>query len=471
MTPKNIFIFIIILIFYFSNIVQIKATNETCFIVTAYYSPLPNQSHYFKWDYFLEKILNWNWTNWASWKPVFSWMLRAPKNYEFWTKIFIPWLWVWEVSDRWWAIVASDAPDSRWYLYDRIDVWMWYWEKGLARALTWWKKTICWAKIMPNDTKNSIDINNIPRDLSVLDNLDKSEINIFAIDIWVESPIEHTKKLHEYLNSIWLYNWNINSKYNKDTVIAVYKFQLKNWIVNSPKNNWAWIWWEQTRYKAKLIEDQKKALFSKNQSKKNNNLNHNVLSKNITPESKNEDIKELQDFFTYLWLYKWKITWNFEDIKEVIINYQLKNNIIKSKDDEWAWYFWPKTRKIAFNDYIKKQNEEKISLIKKSIDEKVKNFLNSIWSPKRWQTWENVRSLQKLLSILWYFKVKDTAIFWQITTNAIINYQIDKWIIKSKNDIWAWIFGPKTKESLKNDLTQILINQALKKQNMIAYKN
>ena len=72
--------------------------EEWYFVVTAYYSPLPNQKYYYTGNYESEVKLNWNWTHWASWKEVFSWMLAAPKTYEFGTKVYLEWLGVWEVS-------------------------------------------------------------------------------------------------------------------------------------------------------------------------------------------------------------------------------------------------------------------------------------------------------------------------------------------------------------------------------------
>ncbi len=57
------------------------------FIVTAYYSPLPNQNFYLKGNYEAEKILNGNGTNGASGKPVFVGMIAAPKTYAFGTHI------------------------------------------------------------------------------------------------------------------------------------------------------------------------------------------------------------------------------------------------------------------------------------------------------------------------------------------------------------------------------------------------
>jgi hypothetical protein len=51
------------------------ASNETSiektFIITAYYSPLPDQGFYLKGNFEAEKRLNGNGTNGASGKPVF----------------------------------------------------------------------------------------------------------------------------------------------------------------------------------------------------------------------------------------------------------------------------------------------------------------------------------------------------------------------------------------------------------------
>jgi hypothetical protein len=59
------------------------------FIVTAYYSPLPNQSYYLKGSYEADLVLNGNGTNGASGKEVYIGMLAAPKKYPFGTKIHL----------------------------------------------------------------------------------------------------------------------------------------------------------------------------------------------------------------------------------------------------------------------------------------------------------------------------------------------------------------------------------------------
>ncbi len=136
------------------EIKEVIVWTKTKFVVTAYYSPLPFQEKYFKWNYEDEIKLNGHWIRWASWKPVSPWFIAAPKNYKFGTKIKLEGLWVWVVEDRWWAIVNSW---ERWYEYDRLDIWMWYWDIWLQRALKWWKKTVDW-EIMSEDTEVSIKL-------------------------------------------------------------------------------------------------------------------------------------------------------------------------------------------------------------------------------------------------------------------------------------------------------------------------
>lgn len=73
------------------------------------------------------------------------------------------------------------------------------------------------------------------------------------------------------------------------------------------------------------------------------------------------DVKKVQEIFSDLWEYAWPISWNYKDVENYIISYQLSNNIISSKTEAWAWWFGPKTRAQAKNDY--------------------ENFLDSGWKP------------------------------------------------------------------------------------------
>lgn len=323
-------------------------------------------------------------------------MLAAPKKYSFWTKIKLEWLWIWEVSDRWGAIVQAW---ERNFKYDRIDIWCGYWEKWLQRAMYWGNRKVKW-KIVNKSDKNSLNMNTIP------------------------SPR-------------WtIFNARENPNYNK---VILKKLEIEEKIYLSSTNF--------TIKKYNTIDNQN--LFSK-------------------PIKNYKEVKTLQKILIEMKLYSWKIDWEYSNIRKIILDYQLKNNLINKYSDIWAGNFWPKTRKSLKQKYniflekkiieeekAKKEEEKKILLEKqKKIKlEKYTKEINSLWIIRFWNVSHEVRELQIILKKLWFFKYKDTAIFWIHTKEALIKYQISKKLIKNRNSIWTGIFWPNTKKYLIKDLS------------------
>lgn len=246
---------------------ELPAEWERYFIVTAYYSPLPWQLRYTTGSYSGDIRLNWKWTHTASWKPVFTGLLAAPRNYKFGTKIFLEWIWIWSVEDRWWAIVNAG---ERGFSEDRIDIWMWYGDEWLNRALKWWKRKIKWQIVDWNYSVNAQ---------------------------FVTSPIE---KYHDL----------------------------------------------------KIDAD--------------------------TPNT--DSVKKLQQLFSDIGLYSWEINGNFEDIRSILIDYQLEKNIIDSRDSYQAGHFWPKT----------------------------------------------LTALRKEFWVDWFFREPDTIVQWDILISKVRKEQLDR---------------------------------------------
>lgn len=473
----KILLLIIVLNIQYINISNANSSYDTFFVVSAYYSPLPNQNHYLTWDYEKEIRLNWRWIRWASWKEVFTWMIAAPSKYKFWTKIQLEWLWVWSVEDRWWAIVPAG---QRWYKYDRIDVWMWYWEEWLKRALNWGKKTVKW-KILSSDSQVSIKVWKLPAPESAVRRLTKIP-TVFDKWLWIKSNPLDIERLKIFLSEIWLYNWEINWIYSKDLIDLIYNFQIEHKLIKPNTNYWAGYWWNETRKKVLIMyrnwEFQKKNNTITYNWEKTSEKPKDIFSINIWEESSNENIKQLQKLFSEIWKYNWDIDWIYENIKENIISYQIEKWLIKHKSNRWAWYFWPKTRASVKKDYDlvianKKEEEkknEKIEIIKKEVEETVNEHISKIWTPKKWQVWVNIRLLQKTLKTLGHFEVKDSAIFWPITEQSLISYQLEKWIIKDKTTVWAWIYWPQTQKSIKEDLYEKLLSFRMKESDLVALK-
>jgi len=197
------------------------------FIITAYYSPLKWQRRYTTWSYYWDIRLNWWWHTTASWKKVFPWLLAAPKNYKFWTKIFLEWIWVWSVEDRWWAIVNAW---DRWHTSDRIDVWMWYWDEWLARALKWWKREVKWEILWSDNFASNVEFKNSPA------------YKYQTLLVTSKSSKQDVIKLQTLFKNINTYNGPLDWKYSsiKDDLIW---FQLKNKIIKTRYQFYAWLFW------------------------------------------------------------------------------------------------------------------------------------------------------------------------------------------------------------------------------------
>ena len=360
---KKILAAIIITLLLVPNfILKAEAKNTWYFVVTAYYSPLPNQNFYLTWNYKSEKRLNWQWIRWASWKWVFSGMLAGPKNYKFWTNIYLEWLGVWEISDRWWAIVSAW---NRWYRNDRIDVWVWYGDEWLRRALYWWKRTIKW-RIINKNNEVTLDYNIISAPKWATTWL-KTVPNIFKKWIGKWSNYTNVVKLQTLLKETWLYNWKMDWIYNNTIIDIIYSFQIKNWLIKSWRSYWAGYWWWTTR---KLFL--KKYLnwdFDKNTSYKKEIINTkkelNIFS---WPVNNIDKIKKLQEILNALGYYNWKITWVKKDIIDPIYDFQKSQGIVKYTYSPWAWSYWPKTRSSLekeykiYQDKIEKERKEKIKI-------------------------------------------------------------------------------------------------------------
>ena len=442
------------------------------FIVTAYYSPLPNQKSYLKWTYEKEIKLNGRGIKWASGRRVFPGMLAAPKNYKFWTKIYIEWLWIWTVEDRGAAIVNAW---NRGYKNDRIDVWVWYWDEGLKRALYWGKRRVRWH-IMSRNSKNSININKIPSPSWVTKNLN-SLPNIFDIGIWIKSTKKIILQLQKFFNHIWLYNWGFDWIYNDRIISIVYDFQSNNNLIKSPYDYWAWYWGIRTRelffkkYKNWEFEKENKKIIKTLDLNKKEDKYIKIFNNPLNWEN---SIKYLKEVFNKLFSYSGEINNFYDDkLKSVIFDYQLKKWLLDSESSLWAGYFWPKTRGFLKKEYLqflkneklKKDIKNKFIIIQNNSLTKASNKVSSIWwNPKYWDISSGTRELQILLSDLWYFEHKDTAFFWKKTLDSIIDYQIEKRIIFNKSSPWAWIYWPKTRKSLISDLKASFVEKSLKEE-------
>ena len=348
---------LLIILFWTTYSINLAWCYKKYFKVSAYYSPIARQTIYYRWSYQAEVKLNWRWIRWASWKRVFNWMLAWPKKYKFWTKIYFPWLGVWQVEDRGNAIVSAG---NKWQKYDRIDIWVGKWDKALMRALSFWKHIRIWY-VCPTYKKLKVwfDYSKFP----IFSNFFQKTIWGIWLFMWRKDA--WVKVLQIYLKELGYFHYKEATGYfGPITKKALIQFQKDNWI----KTKYYWYFGPKTREKLKDIL-KKKWLYKENQIKKTNIIKTRKnkikkIKKDLTLLRrwlcywyKTYEVKILQTYLAKLWYYKWKINWYYnEETLKAVAKFQIKHNIISKQNAYLAGYFWPKTRtvfkKIIQNKFI-----------------------------------------------------------------------------------------------------------------------
>ncbi len=62
-------------------------------------------------------------------------------------------------------------------------------------------------------------------------------------------------------------------------------------------------------------------------------------------------VKEVQRIYNKLGYYDGRTSGDYEDVIEAVIAYQLDTGVLSSREDDGAWWFWPKTRAQTKKDY------------------------------------------------------------------------------------------------------------------------
>ena len=94
---------------------------------------------------------------------------------------------------------------------------------------------------------------------------------------------------------------------------------------------------------------------NKNTTTKTVNVNNSIFDKQVFIDSPYGDVREVQWIYKALWYYKWELTWDYHDLIESVVKYQLDKWIISARWDAWTGNFWPKTRaqtKLDYNKYL-----------------------------------------------------------------------------------------------------------------------
>lgn len=368
------------------------------FKVTAYYSPLLWQELYYKPTYEEEIRLNGRWTNWASWAPVFNWMIAAPKSYAFGTTIRFPWWGVWQVEDRWQAIVHKWERSQP---YDRVDIWVWRGEEWLRRALSFGVQYIE-GFVCEGDTAGAVwfDFDALPYYEDFLNTTLRSvSLQPWRRDLFVKS-------LQGYLSALWFIDESGQTgEYSRATKAAVCMFQQKH-LGLSPSHEACWWFWPQTRRTMRdIVTKQWIKLWS-----------------TLTLPNSGESYVESDE--SGMW----------DESDQWDVDGQWDSNVLWDADEQWehavSWGL-----RIVKNDTGEQQTIRVYSFDKP--------FIKGMRD-------REVYILQKKLAWLGYYNQWSfTGVYDAATISAVYKFQREYWILDWTEPLAVrWWFGPSTRNTI-----------------------
>ena len=384
----------------YQNVLAAPVTigESRSFVVSAYYSPLPNQDEYVWGSYEADKRMNGEGNRSADFTKVYPGMIAAPSSYEFGTKIKIPGFGIGTVHDRGGRIFE-------WKNADRIDIWMGYGDDGRKRALQWGIKTVT-GTIMPANTPDNVQMNFMSKESQIktakntksirsIKNNTENNLENNSKTLYLGLKSESVRNLQKFLIRQNLLHVEATGYYGEKTKEAVYLFQLKKNIVSNKNQTGAGVFGPTTRKHAEKVWTQKlvpetKIITASNitsvishqkqeitihkisDESEKYNPDYAVIKPNLQLGDNGEAVKRLQLVLKGMNFYSKNPTGLYDkNTADAVYKYQIQNNIVSNKTQTGAGRFGPQTYSMMVNTLLQKRNQaSKIS----------KNLITSDWA-------------------------------------------------------------------------------------------
>lgn len=415
-------------------VVAVQAPIEKEFVITAYYSPLPDQCCYVKGSFEADKILNGNGTHGASGQPVYPGMIAAPKSYPFGTRIALPGLGiVGTVHDRGGAIVEKEG-------YDRLDIWMGEGEEGLARALAFGVQRVKGVVHFPGAAQPAEKLN--------LTSFSAPSQRLVAYAVPQDRTMltMHPKKgdrspsaraLQERLASLGYFNHAITGLYGDVTEQSLKAFQL-DFGLEEPSDTLT----ERTGAYLEAASERVSA--------------RDALITEVDRSSSPSAVLDAKRTLRFLGYYRGRTTGIYDDaLASAILKFQQDNRLVGGPGLPGAGRIGPITKRTVLKAWEKKivaSRAERLLLLVQ-VERKL---AESGRRPERFagmgEKGDHVTVLQKFLVARKYLSPQSiSGWFGPQTLKAVLAYQLDRKVIPSSADPAAGFVGPATLATMQKE--------------------
>lgn len=410
---------------------------EQRFVITAYYSPLPDQCCYFRGSYDEEITFNGKGIQGADGTGVYPGMIAAPQAYAFGTRIDLGTIGIGTVHDRGGRIIewGEDA--------HRIDLWMGYGEEGLARAMAWGVRTVK-GTVYPVGTQapsESWDIHSFDADSALLANLPKTDPITLLAGLNFGENVFGVRTLQKALQDEGYFDERINGQFGPATKASLARFKSEYGLAGDGTST----------------DHADAATLLAANGIKNGNLP--LLSVGLQEGMQGADVRQGQKLLRYLGYYRGRTDGVFdENFRDAVIRFQLETGVIASATDTGSGRIGPSTRTAV----LKRWKIQIVSLKAKNIvvKSRIVGHVKEQALPQKLlangDRGADVRRLQSFLVDLNYLPSSDmTGTFGNRTEAALIRYQQDHSVITNASSKGAGVFGPATKLAMTRDLIDL----------------
>lgn len=398
------------------------------FVISSYYSPLPDQTKYYTGSYESDIRLNGGGVHGADGTPVYVGMAAAGRMYPYGTKFDVPGIGIVTVHDRGGAIHDN-----------RIDLWMGYGEEGLARALAWGKRTVeVTVHGQKEELKDSINLAGLPK--ASLAFLSEPSSKGTGVTVAVAEPEvkfgdtgEHVRLVQHYLNRLGYFDSELNGAFDEKMKKTLINFQIDNTIIVNESDASAGVFGPRTQNA--LIG----AIVGK-QEEQFDMLSPKTLLKGAAGD-------EVSNFQTLLHSYGYldKVTKQFDTpTVDALTRLQIDLGVVTKASDHGAGIYGPKTqaaiKSLITTTWAVPTKSDLTSA--RPITTQVSNTLSFA------QSTPDVYKLQEFLFKTHFLRVTPTGFYGKTTEHAVMKFQQAFNIIVDERSTGAGVAGPRTLEKV-----------------------
>jgi peptidoglycan hydrolase-like protein with peptidoglycan-binding domain/3D (Asp-Asp-Asp) domain-containing protein len=408
------------------------------FVLTAYYSPLPNQCCYIKGSYEADMLLNGRGTHGADGTPVYPGMVAAPKSYPFGTRVVLPGIGTVTVHDRGGAI-------TEWEDAHRLDIWMGSGEEGLARAIEFGVPHVTGTvyPVTSAQPAESFSVEKFPAPFERIRPFLSPQATLAALAPAFGVKGESVVLLQQKLNQAGYFKEAATGFFGARTRTALEKFYSDFGVKDA----------------ADTVTELGGALLEAHIHRLTANI---PLASTLDRSSDPKDIAQAKRTLRFLGYYDGRTDGMYsKELREAIIAFQKDHALIGNHESPGAGRVGPKTYAIIVSEWreamAKREAEHILALRRVETIVAERNLTVNAFISKG-DKGDSVKNLQSLLRDMKFLKADQvTGLFGDNTEKALIQYQLQVGIIKSEKDTGAGRVGPATLQKLQRDAANKLL--------------